>query len=147
MAYNKLASMLRVLTFHDDVADARIARHIGWTAMDGECFLATCKFLSGTGVLAFKIFANTTAGAAGAVEVVAHSDPTPADAANDTLVLETHAEEILAKLKAADHDTDGKQIYVSVNMDNDAAADVNLITYVVGMLENPRDGATAEVIA
>ena len=117
--------------------------------MDGECFLATCQFRSGTGVLVFKIWAgvDSSPSAAERTEIVAHSAPTPADAAGDTLVLETHAEEIISKLKAAGRDTDGKQIYVSVQMDNDAAADVNLVTYVIGMLENPRDGATAEVIA
>ena len=146
MAYNKLASMLKVYSFYDDVT-ATTSRHISWQKMEGECFLAYLKFLSGTGVLTFKIYANTSASGTNAVEVTAHADPTDADAANDVLVLETHAEEILAKLKAAGVDTDGQQIYVTVNLDNDAAGDENLITYVIGELGNPREGATADVIA
>ena len=149
MAYNKLASRLRVLTFHDDPTSATVIRFINWTPMDGECFLATCKFLLGTGVLVFKIWAGTdSAPAAGdRTEIVAHANPTQADAVNDLLVLETNAEEIISKLKAAGRDTDGKQIYVSVQMDNDHANDINLITYVIGELDNPRDGATKDVIA
>ena len=149
MAYNKLASRLRVLTFEDDPTNATTLRFIGWTPMDGECFLAICHFLTGTGVLDFKIWAGNSGAPAAAArtEVVAHAAPTDADAAGDTLVLETHAEEVIAALKAAGIDTDRRRIHVSVQMDNDASGDENFITYIVGELENPRDGATKGVIA
>ena len=145
--YKRLLSYLVVRLFRDDPADARIARQISWQKMQGDCFAALAMLVSGTGVLTFKIFAATNAAGADAVEVQAHADPTKADAAGDQLVLEIAGEEVISKLQAAGADLEGKEIHVSVQMDNDAANDINSIAYVFGKLRNPRAAATADIIA
>lgn len=121
-SYDKLKSKLACSMYLDDPADATVARHIGWVPM-GRSFLARCMLVSGTGVLTFKIFAATDASGSGATVVKAHPAPTDADAAGDILVLETSAEEVKAALAGATH--------VSVEMDNGAAGDVNIVDYIV----------------
>ena len=149
MAYEKLTTTLKQTLLVDDPANATTLRFIGWQSMVGECFVARCLLVSGTGVLIFKIWAGvgSAPAATNRTEVLAHAAPTDADAAGDMLVLETHAEEILQKLQAAGIDTLGGRIHVSVQMDNDASGDVNAIDYTFGDLHNPKKGATADVIA
>lgn len=138
-ATNKLVSTLAAKNYLDDPADATVVRQIGWVAMAGaDAFLALCTFISGTGVLTFKIFAASDSSGTGAVVVKAHATPTTADAAGDQLVLEVSPEEVLAVLAHASH--------VSVQMDNSAAGDVNLLTYVRRM-RDAQDALTADVIA
>jgi hypothetical protein len=121
-SYDKLKSTLAVRTYADDPADATVARKIAWVPM-GKNFLALCTFISGTGVLTFKIFAAVDSNGTTPTLVKAHADPTPADAAGDQVHLEVSAEEVKQALAGAQ--------YVSVEMDNDAANDINAVTYVM----------------
>ena len=95
--------------------------------------------VSGTGVLTFRILAATDAAGTGSTEVVAHANPTQADAAGDTLVLECTAEQVKDVLKAATH--------VSVEVDMDATNDIAAVTYVFGRAKRQYSGLTADVIA
>jgi hypothetical protein len=135
---NKLQSRLAVRNYLDDPADATVARNIAWVPMD-ELLMVLCTLIAGTGVLTFKIFAATDAAGANATEVKAHSNPTPADAPGDQLVLEVSAEEVRQALPGATH--------VSVQMDNDAAGDVNLLTYVRSGQRFGGANLTADAIA
>jgi hypothetical protein len=137
-SYDKLQSELAVKMYLDDPADATVERAIGWVAMS-EKFMALCLFYTGTGVLTFKIYAALTSAGGTPTLVKAHATPTVADAAGDVLVLETTAEEVAAALAGATH--------VSVYMDNDAAGDTNVITYIRSNLRFAEDGGTADVIA
>jgi hypothetical protein len=137
-SYDKLKSRLAVQTYLDNVATATDAHQIGWVPMS-ENFMALCTFVSGTGVLTFKIFAATDSSGTNPTEVAAHAGPTVADAAGDQLVLEVTAEQVLAALAAATH--------VSVQMDNDHADDIQVVTYVRTGLRFAEDGGTADVIA
>jgi len=136
--YNKLRSRLEIRNYLDDPADATVVRKLTWVAMS-ENFLALLTFVSGTAVVTFKIFAATDSSGTGAVVVRAHATPTTADAAGDQLVLEVSAEEVLAALPAATH--------VAVEVDNGAAGDINVVTYVRSGHRFIADGLTADVIA
>lgn len=138
-SYDKLKSRLAVKNYLDDPADATVARAIGWVEMS-EQFMALATLISGTGVLTFQIYCDTSSTGAGTPTLVlAHSTPTTADAAGDTLVLEVTAEQVQAALSGAR--------YVSVYMDNDTNTDVNLVTYVRSGLRFAEDGGTADVIS
>ena len=129
-----------IRSYNDDPADATVARYIAWVDMrDFDYFAAVVMFQSGTGVLTFKIFAATDSSGTSATEVKAHSAPTAADAAGDVLVLEVSAEQVRAVLSAAR--------YVSVEMDNDASGDVNVVTYIRCASRHAYRGLTADVIA
>ena len=135
-----LRAMLKVLNFLHEPADATVATNISWQPLkDFESFLATLMLVSGTGVLTFRILAATDAAGMGATEVVAHANPTQADAAGDTLVLECTAEQVKDVLKAATH--------VSVEVDMDATNDIAAVTYVFGRAKRQYSGLTADVIA
>lgn len=134
---NKLKSELACRMFHHDPADATVATKIGWVPM-GLHFMAIVQLASGTGLLTAKIFAATDATGAGAAEVVAHPDPTVADAAGDQVVLEASAEQVKAALAGATH--------VSVELDCDAAGDIADIAYIMAPRDK-RNGLTADIIA
>lgn len=141
--YNWIRSNWRKPFFVDDPGDATVARIVGgWHPM-GQRALATALFVSGTGILTFRIMAATDAAGAGMTLVKAHPGPTVADAAGDTLHIETHAEEVEAALAGATH--------VAIEMDNDAVADINTVAWALqGGLEGGRfahDALTADVIA
>ena len=136
--YNKLRSRLEIRNYLDDPADATVVRKIAWVPMS-ENFLALLTFVSGTAVVTFKIFAATDVSGTGAIVVRAHATPTQADAAGDQLVLEVSAEEVLAALPAATH--------VAVEVDNGAAGDINVVTYVRSGQRFIAYGLTVDVIA
>lgn len=129
-----------IRSYLDDPSDATTARYIAWVDMrDFDYFAAIAMLHSGTGILTFKIFAATDSAGAGATLVKAHSDPTTADAAGDMVVLEVSAEQIRGVLSAAR--------YVSVEMDNDASGDVNVVTYIRCASRHAYRALTADVIA
>lgn len=133
-----------ITAYVDDPADATVARYIGWVDMrDFAYFAATCVFYSGTGVLTYKIFAAEDTSATNATEIKAHSTPTTADASGDLLVLEVSAEQIAAVGRAAGY----ALRYVSVQMDNDATNDINVIQYFRCASRHAYRGLTADVIA
>ncbi|HEY6180242.1 MAG TPA: hypothetical protein VIX73_37630 [Kofleriaceae bacterium] len=95
---------------------------IAWVDMrDYAHFLAVLTFMSGTGVLSFRILASAAADGSSPVEVKAHATASDADAANDQLVLECSTDEL---------NSVGENLrYIGVEVDNDAANDINAVTY------------------
>lgn len=145
VASNKLAANLKQTAYLHDPADATVATKVGWVDMSlFESFLCAAVFISGTGLLTFKLFASESASGAGSpIEVKVHADPTVADAAGDVVFLELTSEE-LAKLGTA---TNVSLRYVSAELDCDHADDKLAVIYTRG---NPRfayAGLTADVIA
>lgn len=143
MAYtaNRLRALLKQLMFLDDPADATVERYVSWQDMrDYGSLLISCMFVSGTGVLTFKIFGDSDAAGGGTpTEIIAHATPTTADAAGDTLVLEITAEQL--------HALGAGYRYVSAKIDNDAAGDINVFTYTFCEPRFAHDALTADVIA
>lgn len=101
---------------------------VAWVDMSlFGAFLAQLTFLSGTGVLTFRIMASASSDGSSPVEVKAHAAPTAADAAGDQLTLECTSEE-LAVL--------GTNLrYVAAQVDMDHADD---IAHVLYQRANPR---------
>jgi hypothetical protein len=139
MAYtaNHLRSQFVSRTYVHDVADATVATKIAWVSM-GRRFLAKATLVSGTGLLTFKIFAATDSSGTSPTVVVAHADPTVADAAGDQVVLEVDAAQVQAALSGATH--------VSVEMDCDATNDIVAVDYLMEPMRQ-YDALTADVIA
>jgi hypothetical protein len=104
----------------------------------GRRFLAKATLVSGTGLLTFKIFAATDSSGTSPTVVVAHADPTVADAAGDQVVLEVDAAQVQAALSGATH--------VSVEMDCDATNDIVAVDYLMEPMRQ-YDALTADVIA
>jgi hypothetical protein len=145
VATNKLAANVKQTAYLHNPADATVATKIGWVDMSlFGSFLCAAVFVSGTGILTFKLYASESATGAGSpIEVKAHADPTVADAAGDVVFLELTSEE-LAKLGIA---TGVDLRYVSAELDCDHADDIVAVVYTRG---NPRfacSGLTADVIA
>lgn len=140
VATNKCRANVAQTMYLDDVTTATDEHAVEWVDMrDYGLFLASLMFVSGTGVLTFKIKASADSAGGSPVEVKAHATPTVADAAGDTLVLECSSNELAAL------GTDLR--YVSVVADYDHADDIAVVTYT---RMNPRfatDGLTADVIA
>lgn len=124
----KLTSEICVTSALDNPADATVARNVTVLDMrDYEKLLVHLTFVSGTGVLTFRLLASgSSTGADTPVLIRAHAAPTDADAAGDTLVLECTAEE-LAPLATA---TCVHPRYVCVEVDNDHADDINSLVYI-----------------
>lgn len=142
-AYDHIKSRMACRTYIDNPVDATVARKIAWVPM-GKNFLALVAFVSGTGVLTFKIFcADESDGTGNVTAVVAHAGPTDADAEGDLLHLEVSAEQV--------HAASATGKYVAVEMDNDHADDINAVTYIMdGALVGGRfnyAALTADVIA
>jgi hypothetical protein len=148
MAYtaNRLRCRAKRQMFVDDPADATTARYI---SPDGAATFADMRdfasllvgllFYTGTGVLTFKIFGATSAAGAGATVIAVHAAPTDADAQGDTLWLEITAEQLRAL--GADFR------YVAVEIDNDAAGDVNIFSFEFGDPRFAKDELTDDAIA
>jgi 4-diphosphocytidyl-2C-methyl-D-erythritol kinase len=124
----KLSSEICVTSALDNPADATVARNVTVIDMrDYENLLVHCTFVSGTGVLTFRLLASgSSTGADTPVLIRAHAAPTVADAAGDTLVLECTAEEMAALATS----TCVHPRYVCVEMDNDHADDINSLVYI-----------------
>ena len=148
MAYtaNRLRTKAKRQMFVDDPADATVARYISpagaatFADMRGYAsLLVGLLFYTGTGVLTFKIFGATSAAGAGATEIVAHAAPTGPDAQGDVIWLEILAEQLRAL-------GEGYR-YVAVEIDNDAAGDVNVFYFEFGDPTFAGDGLTADAVA
>lgn len=139
MAYtaNSLRSRFLSRTYIFDPADATVATKVAWVPM-GQRFLAKATLVSGTGILTFKIFAATDSSGSDAIEVVAHANPTVADAQGDQLVLEVDAAQVQAALAGATH--------VSAEIDCDVSTDIVAIEYLMEPYHQT-NGLTADVIA
>ncbi len=120
---NTLRVNVALRTYLDNPANATVARNIAWVDMrDFARFMATVLFISGTGVLTFRVLASASADGSSPVEVKVHSTPTVADAAGDQLVLECSVDELNSL------GTDLR--YVSVELDCDHADDICAVTYL-----------------
>lgn len=128
IATNKLRSNLAVRTYIHNPATATDAQVVAWVDLSLYAnFMAQVTFVSGTGVLTFRILASeSSTGAGSPIEVKAHAAPTAADAEDDSLTLECSASE-LAKLGNA---TGVNLRYVGVEMDMDHADDICAVTYI-----------------
>ena len=140
VASHKSGANVAQRTYLHDPADATVATEIAWVDMSlfGH-FLANLMFVSGTGVLTFRILASAVAAGTSSVEVKAHATPTTADAAGDMLVLECSSEELAAL------GTDLR--YVSVEMDCDVNTDICAVTYTRMAPKFAYLNLTADVIA
>lgn len=144
-AHKLRASALRRLVI-DDPADATVARYIGPggagvfadMGLYGKLLVAAMLH-SGTGILTFRIVGATSAAGAGATPIIAHADPTVADAAGDTVFLEITAEQ----LRALGPDFR----YVAAEMDNDLNTDVNVLYFEFADPTFAHLDLTADVIA
>jgi hypothetical protein len=132
-------------TYLHDPADATVVTKIAWVDMAlFESILVAAMFISGTGILTFKLFASeSSTGAGSPVEVKVHADPTVADAAGDMVVLELTSDE-LAKL-GSDAGVDLR--YVSAELDCDHADDKVAVTYTRMRPKFAYSGLTGDAIA
>ena len=122
-ATHKWRSRNAARTYIHNPATATTAEVVAWVDMSlYGSFAALVAFVSGTGVLTFRIMASASSNGSSAVEVKAHAAPTDADAEDDNLSLECTSEE-LAILGASLR-------YVGVEMDMDHADDICAVTYV-----------------
>ncbi len=136
----KGTSALKVTGYVHDIADATVATTIAWLPLkDFDWLLAAVALVSGTGLLTVKIVAATDPSGTGAVEVIAHPDPTVADAAGDVVYLEVSAEQVTEVLAGATH--------VSVELACDHADDLAAVTYIFGGAMRQYAGLTADQIA
>lgn len=138
------ANVAQTMYLHNP-ADATVATKIAWVDLSlFERILVSAMLVAGTGLLTFKLFASESASGAGTpVEVKAHADPTVADAAGDTVVLELTADE-LSKLGIAG----GVELrYISAEIDCDHADDIVAVTYTRMGPKFAYSGLTADVIA
>lgn len=120
---NHMRSNYSVRTYIHNPTTATDAQVVAWVPFTiFSHFMAVVSFVSGTGVLTFRIMAAKDANGTGAVEVKTHAAPTAADAEDDQLVLECAAEELPALGAGLD--------YIGVEMDMDHADDICAVTYV-----------------
>jgi ureidoglycolate hydrolase len=136
----KGTSELKVKNYTHNPVDATTAAKIAWLPMAGfEWLVASAMLISGTGLLTMKIFAATDDQGTGAAEVIAHSAPTAADAAGDTLYLEATAEQCKEVLAGFTH--------VAVEIDCDHADDIVAVGHIFGGAHRKHAGLTADQIA
>jgi hypothetical protein len=141
IATDKLRSNLKI--DHYLSGDASTAKDIGWVDMRdyGRIMItALAAALTGTGITAFKILANSKSDGSGTdVEVKAHAVGSAPDAAGDYLVLECSAEEIRSL---------GADLrYVSANIDANNAGDNIAVTYIRAEPRFAQAGLTADHVA
>lgn len=133
-------SILKALMFHHDPADATVATKISWQPFKGfEWLMVGVMLDSGTGLLTVKLFAADDSSGTNPVEIKAHSDPTVADAAGDTVWIECSVEQLKEAGAAKTH--------VSVEVDCDANTDIASVVYIFGGAHRKYAGLTADVIA
>jgi hypothetical protein len=110
-------------TYIHNPAAATTAEVVAWVDMSlYGLFAAIVGFVSGTGVLTFRIMASASSDGSNPVEVKVHAAPTAADAEDDNLSLECSSQELAAL---------GTNLrYVGVEMDMDHADDICSVTYV-----------------
>lgn len=139
VATNKSRSNLAARTYIHNPSDATTAAVIAWVDMSlYGLFMAVAAFVSGMGVLNFRILASASSDGSSSVEVKVHAAPTDADAEDDNLALECTSEELAAL------GTDLR--YVAVEMDMDAADDICAVTYIRSQARFAKSGLTPSKI-
>lgn len=143
----KLASRMKVTMYDHDPADSTVATDVAWVDMrDYTHFMAItfASALTGNGVIAFKILANSQADGSGTdAEIKVHAVGSAPDAVGDYLVLECSAEEIAA----ASTSTTGQLRYVSANLDCHNAADESVVVYIRSGARFANEDLTADTVA
>lgn len=146
-ASDKLFSNLKITMYDHDPADSTVATDVEWVDMrDYENFavLTFASTLTGAGVTAFSILANSKSDGSGTdVTIKTHAVGSAPDAVGDYLVLECTAEEIAQE--GADNSEELR--YVSANLTCANAADENVVVYVRGGAKRACDGLTADTVA
>lgn len=142
IATNKLRSQLAIT--HHLSGDASSAKDLGWVDMRdyGNIMITVvAAALTGLGVTAFKILANSESDGSGTdYEIKVHAVGSAPDAAGDSLVLECNAEEI-------NEVSGGLARYVSANITAANAADNIVATYVRAKPRYPQADLTADAVA
>lgn len=128
VATHKIRSRHALRPYVHNPTTATDDQAVAWVDMSlFGLFAAVLTFLSGTGVLTFRIMASASSDGSSPVEVKAHAAPTAADAAGDALFLECSSQELAAL---------GTNLrYVAVQVDMDHADD---IAHVMYMRSEPR---------
>lgn len=137
----------KVTVYDHDPADSTVATDVAWVDMAdyGEfTVIAFASALTGNGVTAFKILANSQSDGGGTdAEIKVHAVGSAPDAVGDYLVLSCTAEEI----RQAESSATGRLRYVSANLDCDNTADENVVVYIRSKPRFPQRGLTADVVA
>lgn len=147
IATEKFTANNKVLMFSHDPADSTVLTDVSWQDMahfNEFTALVMMGALTGTGGVAFHIYANSSSTGAGTDAIIkTHAAPTDADAEGDILVLSCTAEEI----KQLETASTGELRYVSAVLDLQNAADEAAVCYIFSDPRFPRTGLTADVIA
>lgn len=142
--FQDLRSKLKVDHFLS--GNASSAKDMGWVDMrDYDAILITvhAAALTGNGVTAFKILANSESDGSGTdAEIKAHAVGSAPDADGDYLVLEASAEEI----REAETAANAQLRYVSANITAANGSDNIAVTYVRRAKRATRD-LTADSVA
>lgn len=137
VATNHLKSTLAQRTYIHNPADATVAEVVAWVDMSLYAnFLALVAFVSGTGLLTFRIMASADAAGGSPVEVKVHAAPTAPDAEDDNVSLECSSAELAAL------GTDLR--YVGVEIDMDATNDICAVTYTRAGARFAQDALTPD---
>lgn len=143
----KLRSILNCTMYNHDPADATTATDIAWVDMRdyGRILIGVmANALTGNGVTAFKILANSASDGSGTdAEVKVHALGSAPDAAGDYLWLECTAEEI----RSVETSSTGELRYVSANIDCHNGADTATVVYIRAEPRFPQTGLTADYVS
>ena len=143
----KFFSRNKMTAYLSGDATAGAGKDIEWVDMqdyEGIAILALAAALTGTGVTAFSILANSdSAGGGTDATVVTHALGTAPDAAGDYVVIECTAEQIRAVETAAT----GQLRYVTAKIDANNASDQIAVIYIRHGAKFEKSGLTADVIA
>lgn len=128
-------------------ATSGAGKDIEWVDMqdyEGIAIIAQAAALTGTGVTAFSILANSdSAGGGTDATVVTHALGTAPDAAGDYVVLECTAEQI----RAVETSSTGALRYVTAKIDTNNASDQISVVYIRYAAKHAASGLTADVIS
>ena len=144
---NKMNTITKVDMFNHD-PDTTAATDVGWVDMrdyGGIRVIAMASSLTGNGVEAFTINANSDSAGGGTDAVVlAHAVSSAPDAEGDWLVLEVTAAQIREVEVFATH---GQLRYVTAILTMENQADENAVVYERFNSRFPQDGLTADTVA
>lgn len=145
--YAKFFANNKITMYDHDPADSTVATDIGWVDMqEYERFIvvAFASALTGTGVTAFSILANSSSAGSGTdATVVSHAVGSAPDAVGDYLMLECSAEQV----RAVETSSTGQLRYVSASLTCNNAADENVVVYILAEAKFPRAALSADVVA
>ncbi len=146
-AADKLFANNKITMREIDPATGTNATDVEWVDMrdyDNFGVLTMASALTGNGVTAFSILANSESDGSGTdATVVSHSVGSAPDAVDDYLVLECTA----AQVRQVETSGTGQLRYVSASLTFANAGDENVVTYVLSGAKRAADGLTADSVA